>query len=88
MKHLKPGKIGTCIMISKKGESFRVRRGEVVVNKGTKYLVGTKIVQEKGGVQKLEMHSFGPGTEVTKLPSIHFETGVAQLGIDTDRPAP
>jgi hypothetical protein len=77
VKHLKPGKVGACILISKKGESFRVRRGEVVVSKGTKYLVDTKIVQEKGGVQKLEMHSFGPGTKVTRLSSIRFETGVA-----------
>ncbi len=74
MEHLKPGKVGKCILISKKGDVFRVTRGEVVVSNGTKHLVDAKITQEKGGVRKTKTHSFGPGTEVVKLPLTHFET--------------
>ena len=66
--------MGRCILISKKGESFRVTRGEVVVSNGTKHLIRTKILRRKGESEKIETHSFGPGMEV-KISPIHIEIG-------------
>lgn len=87
VKNLNPGKVGKCILISKKGESFRVTRGEVVVSNGTKHLLDTKIEQKKGGVRKIKTRSFGPDMEIARLTSVHFEPTVGQLPDVASKPA-
>ena len=84
--------MGKCILVTKTGRARRVLRGVVKLvhragKSSEKYLIDTKITTAKGGQQRFETHSFGPGTEVARLPADYFETGPERIDPDTSKPA-